>query len=97
MKKEQENPNNHMGKKTGYTLIDGVYHIAPVYQEQFDFITHKKVGIDQMLAMVTMHAAQDLTELTKQSEAIWKVLADDIGLPKDKIWQYLNGVVSEKK
>ena len=95
--KEKVNPNHHMGKQTGYDLVDGAYRIAPLYQNQLDFIIHQKEGIEQMVAMVTKHAAQDLTELSKKEQAIWNELSDDIGLPKDKKWAYSNGTIVEVK
>ena len=46
--KEKVNPNHHMGKQTGYELVDGIYHVAPVYQQQFDAFASKQSGIEKM-------------------------------------------------
>uniref|UniRef100_A0A6H1ZSL2 Uncharacterized protein n=1 Tax=viral metagenome TaxID=1070528 RepID=A0A6H1ZSL2_9ZZZZ len=96
MKKKKEATNYYMGKQTGYELIEGVYHIAPLYQEQFRRMSLEKSGIDEMLRMVTSHAAKDLERLNKVNEQIWADLAEDIGLNNDMKWQYFpNGTVKE--
>lgn len=94
--KEKENPNHHMGKKTGYELIDGVYQIAPLYQEQFEKLLNRKMGLNGMLNMVSSHVATDLEVISKQSDSIWKELKEDIGLDDSKNWAYRNGEVREQ-
>ena len=93
--KEKINPNHHMGKQTGYDLIDGVYHIAPLYQNQFVEIEHKKRGIEQMVTMVTHHASEELTELSKANQEVWKRLSEDLELDIAKSWSYSNGTIRE--
>ena len=98
MAKEKENPNHHMGKRTGYELIDGVYHIAPLYIQRMDEAQMRKVGVDDMLASVTKHASKDLEEIAKTYKRIWDDMADDLGLDfRDGDWQYSsNGTVRKK-
>ncbi len=50
--KKKTDANHFMGKSTGYRLIDGVYHIAPVYIERFDRISDQQVGIEKMVKAV---------------------------------------------
>ena len=96
--KEKVNPNHHMGKQTGYELIDGVYHIAPLYVEQFTKLAHQRLGIEEMVAMVTKHAADDLTQLSKLNQQIWEELYEDLGLDKSKPWKYKgDGTIEEKQ
>ena len=92
-KKEIENPNHHMGKQTGYELIDGAYHIAPLYKERMSLLTFQKQGIDEMLASVTQHASKDFERIASENHTLWKDIADDIGLDQTVTWQYTNGVV----
>jgi len=94
----QEESNHHTGKRTGYELIDGVYHTAPIYHNQFMEITHRRDALDEMLNMVTAHVAKDLEDIRKTSHKIWEDIADDIGLDKSKNWLYhMDGTVREKK
>ena len=88
---------HHVGKKTRYDLKGGVYSIAPLYQEQFDETAHEQKGIDDMLAMVTRHAADDLKRLSEKRQRIWDALQDDIGLDKSVNWRYNSGEVREGK
>ncbi len=95
MKKERENPNYHMGKQTGYELINGEYHIAPVYWESFDRLAQQTDGIDMMLKVVTRHASDDLAMIAKQRVELWKRLVEDIGIEMGAGWVYQNGVVKK--
>lgn len=61
-KTKKENPNHHMGKETGYELIDGVYHIAPMYSEHFDTLNYREQGIKNMLNAVTEHLGLDTSK-----------------------------------
>jgi hypothetical protein len=94
---KREKSNHHMGKYTGYVLVDGIYYIAPTYQDRFQEIEHKKYGIEQMVAMVTKHAADDLTALSKINNSIWDELRDDLGLDPNKKWLYINGTIKERE
>ena len=95
MRKEKENPNHRMGKQTGYELIDGEYHIAPLYQDRFENIIFKKKGIGDMLKIVTTHASEDLENLIKLENRIWKDLTEDIGLDTKVNWTYNRGIVTK--
>jgi hypothetical protein len=96
MKKEQQDPNHHMGKQTGYTLNDGIYHVAPLYSEQFEKIREQEAGISEMLNIVTKHASDDLAALAKQGKEVWGRLYEDIGLDPTKKWQWSSdGTVRE--
>jgi hypothetical protein len=92
MKKEKSNPNYHMGKQTGYELINGEYHIAPTYQERFSHLTMKQVAIQTLVNSVMDHASQDLQEIIKQQQKVWEDLAEDIGIDIKLKWVY-NGSV----
>ena len=91
--KEKENPNHHMGKRTGYELINGEYHIARLYSRQFQELNHRVGGIETMLNIVTSHAAKDLEELSKSRRRIFEDLADDIGIDLEEGWTYVNYIL----
>lgn len=93
MKKTENNPNYHMGKQTGYYLINGEYKIAPLYQEQLEHMASKELGIKRMLDAVTTHASEDFEALVKVQKKIWGELQDDIGLDANTQWVYKNGIV----
>lgn len=95
MVKRKDSPNHHKGKRTDYELIDGVYHIAPLYQERFDTVNLRKAGIEAMLAAVTKEATKSLEELAKVTSQIWADICDDIGLEKTTPWKFTNGTVSK--
>jgi ADP-dependent phosphofructokinase/glucokinase len=95
--KEKVNPNHHQGKITGYELINGEYHIAPHYWEQFEELNHKVSGIKAMLDIVTSHASGDLTQISKIRREIFVEIADDIGINLDDGWSYQNGILSPLK
>ncbi len=97
MKKEKENPNHHMGKQTGYELINGEYHIAPMYCEQLDALMRRAGGIEDMLHIVTHHASVDLEQIRKDEKKVWDALSEDIGLEKGQAWIYRNGVVKKQE
>jgi hypothetical protein len=99
MTRKMDNPNHYMGKETGYTLKDAVYYIAPLYQQQFDFLMTQEKGIAKMLEIVTDHAATDLQKLAEQNVKLWKTITDDIGLDLTKRWEYIyqSGTVKERK
>ncbi len=97
---KKENSNYHMGKHTGYELIDGEYHIAPLYQSQFGLLAAKKQAIKDLVKdlvkMVTKNATQDLEELNKVTQKVWSDLMDDLALDHAKTWTYRDGIVREK-
>jgi hypothetical protein len=95
--RKKENPNHRMGKQTGYELINGEYHIASLYQEQFTALNFKAEGIKSMLNIVTQHASDDLEEIAKQRQKIFNEMADDIGIDLKDGWNYCNGVLRPVK
>jgi len=89
---------HHMGKRTGYTLIDGEYRIAPAYILQFDAFTAQRAGIDEMLCSVTKHAAKTLEVIASQNKKLWDEIIDDIGLDASMEWGYYhNGVIKKRE
>jgi len=93
----EESP-HHMGKRTGYRLIDGEYHVAPTYSTAFAETTAQKAGVEAMLAAVTKHATETLAEITKANRRIWDDLTDDIGLDRSLMWVFgSDGVVRKVK
>ncbi|MCK9435728.1 MAG: hypothetical protein M0Q12_00805 [Synergistaceae bacterium] len=97
VKKEPENPNYHMGKRTGYELINGEYHIAPLYTQQFEELTTKQKGIETMLAMVTNNVSQQLEQIHIAAQRIWEELSNDIGIDRKEGFVYLNGIVKKQE
>ena len=85
--------NHLMGKETGYEIINGEYHIAPKYWEQFDELKHKEIGIRRMLEMVTDHASEDLKVISEQRQKVFKTISEDIGIDLSQPWYFLNGVL----
>ncbi len=96
-KKEPENPNHHMGKRTGYHLINGEYHIAPLYVEQFDKLTNRQAGIKKMLAAVTENASEQLAQIAESYKRVWDELADDLGLDRNEVWTIRNEIVKKQE
>ena len=92
-----KDPNYHMGNHTGYRLVNGLYHIAPVYQEQFARLQERADGINLMLKAVTRHASEDLQEITRLQKQIWKDIKEDIGLDPNVSWEYTEGVIRKQE
>ena len=93
MSKEKEDTNYHMGKHTGYSLIDGVYHIAPIYTKQLEDLAMQKIGVDEMLGSVTRHAAKTFELLLRMNRKLWEDMVDDLGLDPTIVWKFQNGTV----
>jgi hypothetical protein len=91
--KEKVNPNHQKGKVTGYELINGEYHIAPLYQQQFDFLNSKEYGIKTVINGVVDHFAEDLAAIAKQRHEVFVELADDIGISLNDGWVYNSGIL----
>lgn len=89
----KKNKKHHMGKRTGYDLINEEYHIAPLYLEQFNELNQKTEGIKAMLDIVTSHASKDLEEISKIRGKIFEGIADDIGIDLKEGWTYCNGIL----
>ena len=97
-KKTTEESTHHMGKHTGYSLIDGVYRIAPSYVTAFEETAILKVGVDEMLASITRHAAVTLSQITKSRKRIWDDIIDDLGLDANIVWGYHpDGTIQERQ
>jgi len=97
MGKKKNNTNHHMGKQSGYDLIDGVYHIAPMYCKRFDDFRLRKAGIDEMLACVTGHASEELEQLYGQRKRLWDEIAEDLDLDASVPWIYYNGTIKKQE
>lgn len=95
VRKEKENPNHHMGKQTGYSLINGEYHIAPTYQERFLELANKQESVSGLMKVVTVHCTTILEGLADVRRKIWRDIVDDLGLDKNKLWVYSEGVIRE--
>ena len=91
--KEKANPNYHEGKRTGYNLINGEYHIAPCYIEQFARLSTREEGLRKVIEIMTAHFAQDMTDIARIRRKIWAELEDDLGLDKKVNYNYSNGIV----
>jgi len=96
MAKERVDPNHHEGKKTGYELIDGVYHIAPLYTKQFDDLALQRNGVDEMLCSVTSHASKALEVIARRQKQLFEDVMDDIGIDQTTVWGYQNGTLRKK-
>ena len=96
-KKQVENPNHKVGKRTGYYIIrpDGGYKIAPYYIERFSKLENEYNAVIKLLDMVQEHARGVLVKLEEQGRELWAELREDIGLASDVNWIYKNGVVSK--
>ena len=85
-----------MGKTTGYSLVDGVYHIAPMYTEGFEKLLDRRTGIDNLLKSITIHAAEINREIAAEQRRLWKMLSEDIGLDMSKNYSYFfDGTIRE--
>ena len=94
---KEKNKNHHMGKRTGYELVDGEYHIAPLYQQQFEKLSYEVGGIKAMLDIVTSHASSDLEKIAKLRQQIFEELADDIGIDMKEGWVYSGGIIKKRE
>ena len=89
MKKEKINPNHHMGKRTGYELINGEYYIAHCYTDEFAELNYKEQGIASMFNGLIEHAQNDMKVIAKQRHDLFATIADDIGIDlSDGNWTY---------
>ena len=94
---KEKNKNHHMGKRTGYELVDGEYHIAPLYQQQFEKLSYEVGGIKATLDIVTSHAAEDLKEIARLKVELFKDIADDIGIDLKEGWVYSGGIIKKRE
>jgi len=88
MVKKVEKTNHFTGKHSGYELIDGVYHIAPMYTDAFEKIADRSAGVDQLVKSVARYVAEINEEIASESRNIWLRLDEDLGLDNNKCYQY---------
>ena len=88
MAKKKEATNHFMGKHSGYELIDGVYHIAPMYTGAFDKLGERTAGIDQFVRSITRHVAEMNKEIASEQQNLWQRLRDDLGIDLSKRYYY---------
>ena len=88
MTKKVKETNYSMGKHSGYELIDGVYHIAPMYIDAFSKLAARADGVDQLIKSVTKHIADINNEIASEYQSLWQRLCDDLGLDKNKSYCY---------
>ena len=77
-----------MGKKTGYELIDGAYHIAPMYSDWFDKLADQKASADDLMKSVIKHLNKINTSIASEQRQWWEMIYDDLGLDKTKVYSY---------
>ncbi len=95
--KSKVDPNHHMGKHTGYELVDGVYHIAPSYTLAFAELNDRAEGVDMFMKTVTRYVAELNAEIQKENRRQWDRLCDDLGLDRNKRWeQFPDGTIREE-
>ena len=99
MAKEKKDPNHYLGKRTGYSLIDGVYHIAPIYQDSFAFNADRKRGVDTMVRAVVAYAAETHKEIATSNRKLWDEICADLGLERGltNYTYYPDGTVHAEK
>ena len=97
--KNKVEANHFMGKKTGYELINGKYHVAPMYMDIMERIMSQKAGVDALIQSVSKYAAETNTHIADEQNRTWKMLYEDLGLDKTKNWSYdyRDGTISEIK
>ena len=86
--KKRKDINDFIGKHSGYRFTNGVYHIAPMYIENFERLMDRRVGVDQFLLSVTRHAAGINEEIAEEQRRIWNRIYDDLSLDRNKNWEY---------
>lgn len=95
MKKQPAN--DFMGKHTGYQLIGGVYHIAPMYIDNFAKLSDRKIGIDSLMESVLKYAAEINRQITAERRELWQRIYEDLGLDPKKAWVFhSDGTISEQ-
>lgn len=86
-------PSHFMGKYTGYELVDGQYHIAPTYREEFDRIFEASRGVMDIVEAVNAFAAQQKAALHRREMGLFRRISDDIGLPLHRL-KYTHGIIT---
>ena len=88
MAKKPKETTHRMGKHSGYSLINGVYHIAPMYVSQFEKFADRRAGIDRVLKCITTHAMEVNEAIAEAQRRLWNSLIEDLGLDKSKGYSY---------
>ena len=88
MTKKVKKPNHLMGKHSGYEFIGGVYHIAPMYTDNFGKLADRSAGVDQLVKSVARHVAEINKEIASEQRDLWLRLTEDLGLDKNKSYYY---------
>ena len=90
MTKKKESSNYHMGKHSGYELIDGVYHIAPIYTDHFARLADRQNGVDRFVKSIVRHAAEINNEIAVEQRSLWERIYEDLGLDREINYTYHN-------
>jgi len=88
MVKKVKEANHSMGKRSGYELVDGVYHIAPMYIDAFAKLADRNAGVDNLVKSVAKHVAELNKDIACEQRNLWLRLYEDLGLDKSKTYQY---------
>ena len=101
MKQKAKETTHFSGKYSGYELIDGVYHIAPMYTDQFAKLSDRREGVNQLLKSVVRHVEEINREIALEQRGLWERLYDDLGFDKRKHYSYERSgtiqLIEEKK
>lgn len=89
-KKKQDT--HKVGNRTGYELIEGKYHLAPMYVEMFERMLARYEAVEAVLAAVTAHCQRDYEALAQDKKRLWATLRDDFDVDfKQGEWKYDDG------
>ena len=88
MVKKVKETTHFRGKHSGYELIDGVYHIAPMYTDSFAKLADRTIGVDGLVNSVVRHAAEINKEIACEQRILWERLYDDLDLDRSKRYHY---------
>jgi hypothetical protein len=92
MKAKTKDTTHFMGKRTGYELINGEYHLAPFYCDQFARLNAEEAGIRKMLEIIIDHASADLKTIEERKKRVFEDIGEDLGIDLKTIgWNYHHG------
>ena len=97
---KKKDDNHFLGKTTGYSLIEGVYHIAPTYTQAFDKLLDRSNGVAEMVNGVITHAAEINKQIASAQRQLWDMVCDDLGLDRSEIdyhYHYYDGTIHQKE
>lgn len=89
MAKEKVDPNHHEGKRTGYTLKEGRYYLAPVLRKRIDLLLSQEESIERLLNDVLRFCHSQTTDIAQKKQTWWKDVGDDLDLDIDLSWRYV--------